>query len=216
MRDTRSERKRGKSNSEIRYIRHAVLQSNTISIHSTHSNRSRKKLRNGSVYCRFDCLPLPSEPHHIRAAHNASVLNASEDLVGFSCGRGQGDNGEYGSRDPRVASISKPLFEITTNAVHGLYLVIRHEPLFPAESPHNRQQCPQSIGVLTKNRSTDRRSSVYQPPFLTAQHLGQTKRTNVRVPRSLLTGVDSIPLVPGVVFVPCIGISRYPGIIIFD
>ena len=36
--------------------RHAVLQSNTISIHSTHSDRSRKELQNGSVYSHLDAI----------------------------------------------------------------------------------------------------------------------------------------------------------------
>lgn len=30
-----------------------------------------------------------------------------------------------------------------------------------------------------------------------------------------LTGIDSIPLVSGIVLIPCVEVSRYPGIIIF-
>lgn len=46
-------------------------------------------------------------------------------------------SGDYRSRDPRVTSFGKPLFEITADAVHGLDLIIRHESLFPTARTHD-------------------------------------------------------------------------------
>lgn len=38
----------------------------------------------------------------------------------------------------------------------------------------------------------------------------------MRVPQGSLTGIDSIPLVPGVILIPCVGISSYPSIIVLN